>query len=285
MRGLVVLRGDRGDRFADIADDAVVPEQGYHRHHARHRARRRKVEFNDPPMGDVRTDDQAFELTFMADIDGIFRGPRHLVAGLDPRRDSFIAVEAAATGLSHRAQNIVIGAAAAEVARQRRADLLARGNGGAFRVAPSVVKGDCLDHEARRAEAALQGVERHERPLYRMQRCPANSLDGRDRPAGDRLRWHQAAHDRHAVEQYGAGAADTGPADELGTGQPHFVADDIDQKRFGIVGQGFNATVDRYRAHRYLLWRGIGARRANIVNLSNSVACGSRHVDKVSDQH
>src|SRR5882724_6869177 len=130
--------------------------------------------------------------------------------------------------------------------RQRRADLLARGDGGALRLAPAVVKSDRLDDKPRRAEAALQGIERHERPLYRVQPGAANPLDGRDRPAGNRFRRHQAAHDGDAVEQYGAGAADTGAADELGSGEIHFVADDIDQKGFGIVGQGFDTTIDRY---------------------------------------
>jgi hypothetical protein len=112
--------------------------------------------------------------------------------------------------------------------------------------AAGAVKGGRLDDKPRRAEAALQGIERHERPLYRMQFCAANPLDGRDPPAGNRSRRHQAAHDGDAVEQYGAGAADTGAADELGPGETHFVADDIDQKGFEIVGQGFDATIDRY---------------------------------------
>ncbi len=63
--------------------------------------------------------------------------------------------------------------------------------------------------------------------------------------ACDRARRHQAARHRDAVEQHGAGAADAGAADELRAGQPQRVAQQIDQHGVGIVGQGFNAAVDR----------------------------------------
>ena len=39
------------------------------------RARRREVEFDDPGVREVRAQDDAFELTIMADIDGVFRSP------------------------------------------------------------------------------------------------------------------------------------------------------------------------------------------------------------------
>ena len=89
-----------------------------------------------------------------------------------------------------------------------------------------------------RAEAALQRVVRHEGPLHRMQfrrrRCLRPWSIGFARGG---LRRHQAAHDRRAVDQHRAGAADAGAADELGSGQAERVAQDIDQQRVGIVGE------------------------------------------------
>ena len=116
QRGLAIFRGDRGDGLADIADDAVVAEQRDRRDHARHRARRREVEFSDTGMRDLRAQDDAFELSVMTDIDGVFRKPRHLVARLDARRDDIVAVEAAGAGIRHGAEDAVIGAAAAQMA-------------------------------------------------------------------------------------------------------------------------------------------------------------------------
>ena len=114
------------------------------------------------------------------------------------------------------------------------------------------------------------------------------------RPAGDGLCRHQAAHDRHAVEQHRAGAADTRAADELGSGQIHLVANDIDQERIRIVGQGFNATIDRHCAHRDLLlvrdWEAAGAmapatRRRTIRSSSCRRPASRRMIVEAADRN
>ena len=185
----------------------------------------------------------------MTDVDGVFRRSRHLVARLDARRQDIVAVEAAGAGVRHGAEDAVIGAAAAEMSRQRRADFLARRHRRSLGRAPAIVKRRRLDDEARRAEAALQGVVRHEGLLHRMQLCRADALDGGHVMFAAALRRHQAAHDGRAVDQHGAGAADAGPADEFGAGEIERVAHDIDQQRIGIVGEGRELAVDRHGAH------------------------------------
>ena len=134
----------------------------------------------------------------------------------------------AGAGVADRGEDSHVGAAAAQVPGQRLRDLLARGLVGAALPAPAVVEGDRLDHEPRRAVAALQRVVGDERPLHRMQVRP-EALDGRERTALERGRRQQAARDRHAVEQHGAGAADALAADELGPGQAEPVAQDLDR--------------------------------------------------------
>src|SRR5512135_2235259 len=103
-----------------------------------------------------------------------------------------------------------------------------------MRLAPVVVEGSCFDNEPWRAEAALQRVERHERALDRMQCRSRDALDRGDAPARRGLCRHQTAHDGDAVDQYGAGDADTRAADELGPGQAQPTAQDIDEKRIGL---------------------------------------------------
>ena len=185
----------------------------------------------------------------MSDVDGVLRRARHLVARLHARREDIAAVEAAGTGVRHGTEDAVIGAAAAQMPRQRRADFLARGHGGSLGRAPGIAKRHSLDDEARRAEAALQRVVRHERLLHRMQSCapmPSTVVTVLVRSRSCR---HQAAHGGLAVDQHGAGAADAGPADELGAGEIERVAHDVDQQRIGIVGEGSELAVDRHRAH------------------------------------
>jgi len=62
-------------------------------------------------MREVRAQDDAFELPVMMNVDGIFRGPRHLRARLDARRDDIVAVKVARAGLGDGAEDAVIGAA------------------------------------------------------------------------------------------------------------------------------------------------------------------------------
>jgi hypothetical protein len=64
---------------------------------------------------EVRAQDHAFQLAVMADIDGILRGPRHLVARFDAGRDDIVAVETAFARLGHGAEDAIISAAAAQM--------------------------------------------------------------------------------------------------------------------------------------------------------------------------
>ena len=96
------------------------------------------------------------------------------------------------------------------------------------------MEGGGFDDEAGRAEAALQGVVRHERLLHRMQLARCDALDRGHGFSGGGMRGHQTARHRRAVEQHGAGAADAGAADELGAGEAA-VADHVDQERIRIV--------------------------------------------------
>ena len=77
--------------------------------------RRRKVQFSDPRMREMRAEDHAFQLSVMTDIDGEFREPGHFLPRLDARRDDLVAVEAARARLGHGAEDAVIGAAAAQM--------------------------------------------------------------------------------------------------------------------------------------------------------------------------
>jgi hypothetical protein len=200
-------------------------------------------------MRELRAQDDAFELAFVVDVDGVFRRSRDLGLRLDARRGEMVAVELAGAGGCDRAENPVIGAAAAQMSRQRRADLLARRHGGSFGRAPAIVEGHGLDDKTRRAESALQGVVRHEGFLHRVQAGCADAFDRRHRLAGRGTCRHQAAHDGGAIHQHGAGTADAGATDLLGPGEIEVIPDDVDEKRFGMVGQGSDAAVDRHAAH------------------------------------
>src|SRR5262245_13853714 len=81
---------------------------------ARDGTRRCKIEPGDLRVRYARAQDHALELSVMTDVDGIARKARDLVAGFHPRCCGLVAVEAARTGLRHRAEDSLIGAAAAE---------------------------------------------------------------------------------------------------------------------------------------------------------------------------
>src|SRR5690606_37777419 len=79
-----------------------------------------------------------------------------------------VLVEGAGAGGRDGLVDPLVGAAAAEVAGERVGDLGAAGGGVAVLGAPAVGEGGGLHHEARRAEAALQGVVRGEGALHRV---------------------------------------------------------------------------------------------------------------------
>ena len=164
------------------------------------RARRREIDGLDPGMSVRRAQHQTFELPLVAHVERIDRGAGHLLPRFDARRAFRVPVMLARARLRDRAEDIVIGAASAEVARERRGDLLARRRRRAARGAPRVVERSRLDNEAGRAETALQRVEGHEGALHRMQFVGADAFDGGDGPARRRLCRHQAADDGRPVD-------------------------------------------------------------------------------------
>ena len=253
QRRLAIDRRDRGDRLADEVDHAVVVGDGHGGGDAGNGARGLEIDRDDPRASVRRAQDHAVELALVANIDGIDRFAGHLLPRFDARRAFGVAVVLAAAGVGDGAIDVVVGPAAAEVARKRAGDLLAGRGRGAARGPPGVVEGGRLDDEARGAEPALQRVERHERALNGMQFDGADALDRGHAPAGGGFRRQEAARDRNAVEQDRAGAADAGAADELGPGQAQCVAQDIDQERLGIVRKRRGAAVDEGGGHGFLL--------------------------------
>src|ERR1700721_1279031 len=110
---------------------------------------------------------------------------------------------------------------------------------------------------------------------------------------------HQAAHHRRAIDQHGAGAAYAGAAYELGSRQLEGAPHDIDEKRIGVIGERFDAAVDRHRAHlhspglvrtdfftaaglieRGLIEGGLGARTAPATSVRSMI---SRSLRKASE--
>ena len=191
-----------------------------------------------------RAQDQSLELPLVTHVDRVDRRAGHLGPRLDPRRALCIAVVAAGAGVGDGAQDVVVRAASAEMAGERGPDLLAGRRPRAARRAPGIVEGRRFDDEAWGAKPALQGVERHEGALNGMQLARADSFDGGDRLASDGLGGQKAAHDRRAVDQHRAGAANARAADELGSREPQVIAQNIDQQRLGIVRQRRRTAVD-----------------------------------------
>src|SRR5262245_57725688 len=142
------------------------------------------------------------------DVERIFRSTCDLVTRFQPGRDGAIPIETARASLCHRPEDVVIGAATAEMPGESRADFLTRGYDRAPGVAPVVVECRRLDDKARRAKPTLQRVERHERLLHRMQRGPADPLHCCDRSPGRSLCRSKATGDGHAIKQHRTRAAD-----------------------------------------------------------------------------
>ena len=113
----------------------------------------------------------SLELTVMTNIDRVFGETGHLLARLDARRRRrvIICVEPSRTRRGDREQNIFVGAAAAKMAGESRADVFSRRGDRALCLPPIVMESRGFDNKPGRTEAALQRIERHEGLLYRMQ--------------------------------------------------------------------------------------------------------------------
>ena len=145
-------------------------------------------------------------------------------------------------GGQHRLDDVVVAGAAAEVARERLADLLL----GRRRVALQQV-GRSHDH-ARRAVAALQPVVLPERLLERMQRALlAHSLDRLDLGAV-RLDGEQRARlDRLTVEVDRARAAVGRVAADVRAGEAERFTQEVDQEQAGFDVGALLSTIDGHR--------------------------------------
>ena len=77
--------------------------------------RRREVQLGNPRMCELRAQDDAFQLSVVTDIDGVFRKPSHLLPRFDAWRHDIVAVKAARACLGHGAEDAVIRAAAAQM--------------------------------------------------------------------------------------------------------------------------------------------------------------------------
>src|SRR5712692_9196196 len=142
-----------------------------------------------------------------------------------------------------RGDDLVVGAAAAEVARHVLHDLLSRR---AFRPGKQRRRGHDL---ARLAVAALRHLLGDPRLLQRMIAVGRQPFDGGDSLSLARRYRSDARSCRHAVDVHRACAALRHAAAELGSGETELVADDPQQRGIGrLVGKRFPA-VDGKRDH------------------------------------
>ncbi len=174
----------------------------------------------------------------------------HVAADRMPRRVglraiSFMALRNLARrqqagGMLHRLDDLHVAGAAADVAAERRPDLvLARA-----RIAAQEAGG--RHDEARRAVAALGArASRGSRAARPRARRPAQRLDGVDALAGDCCRQRQARQRGLVVDQHRAGAALAAVAPGLGAGQADGLAQVVEQQP--VVGDrvGAPAPVQR----------------------------------------
>ena len=178
-----------------------------------------------------RAQDEAGELSLLADIDGVLGGTRDLVARLVALAMGYVAVVQTPAGGNDRASDARIGAAAAEVAGKRSSDIVLGRRRRAVRCAPIVMECRGRNNEARRAEPALQRIFGHESLLHGMQLMPANALDRCHSLARDMPDRRQATDHGLAVEQHRAGAAHARTAGLFRACRAGGTANDIDQRR------------------------------------------------------
>ena len=190
-------------------------------------------------------------MTVITNIDRVFGETGHLLARLNARRRRrvIIYVEPSRTRRGHREQNIFVGAAAAKMAGESRADVFSRRGDRALCLPPIVMESRGSDNKPGRTEAALQRIERHEGLLYRMQSAGTHAFDCRDSFPRDGVGRKQTARNRNAVEQHRAGSADARAAHQLCARETEIVTQDIDQKGLWVVGQGLSTTVDVHCPH------------------------------------
>src|SRR5258706_15036891 len=97
----------------------------------------------------------------MADIDRVFRGPRHLFARFDARRDDIVAIKTAFARLGHGVEDALISAGAAQMNGKWCPDVLPRWRRRYLACTPAIVECRRLDDKTRAAEYTLHGILRH----------------------------------------------------------------------------------------------------------------------------
>ena len=150
-------------------------------------------------------------------------------------------------GPEDRLDDVLVAGAAAQVARQREADLVL---GGVRVLGEQRLRGE---HHPRRAEAALEAVLLREPLLDRVQLARRTEpLDGGDLVAVGLDGEHRAALHRGAVHEDGAGTAVGGVAAGVGAGEPEPLAQQVreQQPRLDVGGTPFTVDGDRDPAHR-----------------------------------
>src|SRR3954447_25925992 len=107
---------------------------------------------------EARAKNNAFLLTLMADIDGVFGGSRHFRARFDTGRGNIGAIELAGARFCDCTEDGVISSAGTERPQQCHTNYLPRWRDRPLCRALAIVKGGGFDYEPRRAKAALQSI-------------------------------------------------------------------------------------------------------------------------------
>ena len=145
----------------------------------------------------------------------------------------------------HGLHDVLVSGAAADVPRERPADLLL---GGARVLGEQRHRGQ---HHPRRAEAALEPVLLVEPRLDRVElRALGEPLDRGDLAAVRLHREHRARLRRHAVHEDGAGAAARRVASDVGAGEAERLAQEVDEQepRLDLGERSLPFTDDGQRA-------------------------------------
>ena len=247
------LRGDRRDRLAVVSYEVRRRTADGRRCRCRGaRARRppvtiartpgifracRNVDANDPGGGHLGAQQRRVEHSGRRPIDRVARAAAQLVACVASREIHdravgstwFVAPSRRRCERKRRVDDALVAGAAAEISDQRRLYVVSRWD--ARRVRRKLVRVISMPGKA---HSALHRVVLLHAPLQRREIAVRRQRFDREHRAsrGEPGR-HQARHDRAAVEQHRAGAAETFAADDLGAGQKELVSQE--RRRAGSV--------------------------------------------------
>ncbi len=189
--------------------------------------------------------DRGVQHAGQANVVGVACPPCRLVARFQSRRAAAgcAAHDVTASQTFGGFQDLHVAGAAAQVARERRAD------GAAVRARIAREERGQCHHEARRAEAALNRAGIDQRALnVRKGAIAGDTLDGDDGALRDFDGERQACADEHAVDEDVARAANAMVAAALGAAQVELVAQHVEQRRVGADERVVRYRVDAERA-------------------------------------